>query len=341
MILVGHSLGGVIAQRVVRRLHRNEYPPYNHTRKIGAVVLFAAPRAGSSWAKRWMPTSEAWQLRIHTRDALDLDEFFKKHVCETITTDDTSPRLPIPLFAGLASRDFWVSEFSASFGIPADQKRTFEGSHTSIVKVKDSAGPVFTWLRQRIDMTQDARKTRDHRTRLVRIPVEFHGRADEHSWDRAYEQALQSAQAEAALQIIDARGAVTGERSLVILRVIRASALDDETVRAAVARDAAKQRSDNRLALGVVLMDPSATASLKPLQDVLGPVPNGASRWTEVASDAYELRRLLHAWLLGAAQRMAGGAAPFGPDDTALARPTNNFAHPGYGGSTIDLGALS
>ncbi len=307
VVLLGHSMGGVIAQQVVRHLFTQDYPPYNRTSKIAGLILMAAPRAGSLRVPWWVATKDARYLRAHSEITVEVDQFFTQHISLTCTLQDTRPRLSLPTFAGIATQDFWVDPFSAGYGIPADQKRQFAGSHSSIVKVKDPDDPVLGWIHEQLAKVIDLRAKRamsaQRRSSFV-LAVEFTGHPLEGAWGVAFEDARRAADSACDFPVLDIRSARSDVQPTVLLRAVRATECRSEIVRRDLLAQDARQKADGLASLGVAVVGVDNQQAASDVYELIGSGPPGATRWITGVADTQELRRVLHRWLAETADRI-------------------------------------
>jgi pimeloyl-ACP methyl ester carboxylesterase len=137
IVLVGHSLGGLLIEAVAkdyfetRALERQE-----GSGSLAALIVIASPRAGSGWAvpigQLLMP--ELVVLRRLNQRSADVDEFFATYV-ERHNVAGTRPGIfDLPVYAALGGGDKLVSQFSAAFGVPREQRLYLEAGHLSIAK---------------------------------------------------------------------------------------------------------------------------------------------------------------------------------------------------------------
>lgn len=311
VIVVGHSMGGVIAQDVVRQLHSSEFPPYGRTRKVIGLILLAAPRAGSTRVPRWLYTKDARYLRAHSEVAVAIERFFHQHVATECVDHEPEPKLPIPVFAAVASNDRWVSEFSAGFGIPASQVRRFSRTHSSLVNVVDANDPVFTWLCEQISRILEAGRLRavaaSTETTQGLVVVQFSGHALEPTWDTAYLQALAAVNSTSAMRVLDARSSVTDVSLAVTIRAIRLSDVHTGIVRNDLKGDDARQRTSGRLSLAIAVVGTTDPEIIDGVYELVGTGPTGTTRWIVGVADAAALRSTIHRWVFATVDRLSIG----------------------------------
>ena len=152
IILIGHSLGGVLSLGAIEYLLRTEPKVID---RIKALFLMATPQLGS--------TSVPWFTRLFSKDARalypyngylnDIHEAFANHINpfadRTMIKDNTNVR-QLPIFVVTADRDAVVDKLSAGAWIPATQKNHARGTHTSIVKPEHKEADAYLWVKRSI-----------------------------------------------------------------------------------------------------------------------------------------------------------------------------------------------
>ncbi len=153
IVLVGHSMGGLLAKAVVARLiqtgsHRDGFGPT--IGRMSGLVLLATPQAGAKgFLGRYGFAADKAALRLHGRFVADLAEVFTNHV--RIGLDEAATdKAWLPTFAGTTTKDRWVTGLSAHFGIPSNQSKTVRGTHTTFVKPASRGSGLYPWLRDQI-----------------------------------------------------------------------------------------------------------------------------------------------------------------------------------------------
>ena len=133
IILIGHSMGGLLARSVVKRLQ--ETGQGVALARVKALILMASPQAGS---QRGVPgadklLTDAEVLKAHGPFVTEIDEVFKSHIDNS--PEAVSPdKVHLPVWAVIGAADKWVDPLSAALGLPAGQTKTVHGGHTDIVK---------------------------------------------------------------------------------------------------------------------------------------------------------------------------------------------------------------
>lgn len=157
VILVGHSMGGILCKAVIKDLIDAQSRTYSGelaVDKIAGLVMFATPQAGSLRVPRALAplTKDGRVLRVHSTFTAEIDERFK----DRVQTRDSSlgvekGRVYIPTYAAMATGDRWVDRLSASLGLPRDHTLYVRGTHTSLVKIATRAEGCYPWFVQHID----------------------------------------------------------------------------------------------------------------------------------------------------------------------------------------------
>jgi pimeloyl-ACP methyl ester carboxylesterase len=182
IVLIGHSMGGILAASTVRHWSTVMNPQTAIDRMAGLIYV-ASPRAGTKWP---VPTRERRLLRIHSADQRRNERYLVDHVDPTISRGGVGPR-KIPSFAATASRDRFVGQWSTELGIPVSQTRVFEGSHSGVLGNPTLHG----WLEERI-----VESLAVHRLPLrpemhaEGLTTQFKGDSMHGSWEDAYRNAL-------------------------------------------------------------------------------------------------------------------------------------------------------
>src|SRR5262249_7192456 len=130
IILIGHSLGGVLVKTTIANFALTNQQ--KELRRIRGLVLMASPQLGSTRVPR-LARFLSKDLRVlvpHSKLLATVQAAFDNHF--DIGETRASRRRHMPAWAVVASNDFWVDRMSASTGLPAEQWITVAGSHVSI-----------------------------------------------------------------------------------------------------------------------------------------------------------------------------------------------------------------
>jgi pimeloyl-ACP methyl ester carboxylesterase len=147
IILVGHSMGGLLCKALITRLIHDRRP----LDRITGLFLLASPQLGSlrvpqvlSW---FSPDADA--LKPHGPLQSDIIRTFEDHLL--MDSNALSFDKPvIPTFAVMGASDFWVDELSAGIGLPTRQKKMAFGTHTDVVKPRSKDSAVYGWVREQL-----------------------------------------------------------------------------------------------------------------------------------------------------------------------------------------------
>jgi pimeloyl-ACP methyl ester carboxylesterase len=152
VILVGHSLGGLLCKAAISRLVRNNEKDI--LSRISGLILMATPQLGSMRVPKLLAglSPDFQALKPHGEFVGEINNTFENHLyCdERIGGVD---RITIPTWAVLGASDFWVDQISAGVGLAANRKKIARGSHTEIVKPKDKDSGIYSWVRERIKVS--------------------------------------------------------------------------------------------------------------------------------------------------------------------------------------------
>ncbi len=152
IILIGHSLGGIMHMGAIEYLLRTEEEALDN---IKALFLMATPQLGSArvpWLSRVL-SKDARALYPYNAYLNNIHEAFANHInpfAKRTMTKSGKPMRQIPIFVVTADRDVLVDKLSAGSWIPTRQKNHSRGSHTSIVKPKRKSSDAYRWVRNRI-----------------------------------------------------------------------------------------------------------------------------------------------------------------------------------------------
>jgi pimeloyl-ACP methyl ester carboxylesterase len=150
IILIGHSMGGLLCKAVITRLVHDRR--MNLLDRIAGLFLLASPQLGSLRVPRilgWF-SPDADALKPHGRLLVDIARTFEDNLL--LNSDAVSYDKPvIPTFAVLGASDFWVDELSAGIGLPTRQRKVALGTHTEIVKPTSKDSPVYCWVRDQVN----------------------------------------------------------------------------------------------------------------------------------------------------------------------------------------------
>ena len=283
IILVGHSMGGLLAESIVRHW-KTVMNPQSGIERMAGLVYIASPRAGTKWP---VPTRERRLLKIHSPDQHHNERFLIDHVDPTVDRNGAG-HLKIPRFAATANRDRFVEKMSAEFGVPVSQTRVFDGGHSDVLANSD----LHDWLEERIAESMAIHRVPPPPERLApSLTTQFRGDSMNGPWEDAYRSAL--------VRHRDTHGVVCEDVPETASDVgLRMRVVSDQSVAAgdcltAVARDAADHEGRRIRALGIATygQDPSALATVR---EVAG---TAEKRWLKATSTPIELEDEMARWL--------------------------------------------
>jgi pimeloyl-ACP methyl ester carboxylesterase len=158
--IVGHSLGGLVAasalQQYIGAAGRSQSDALT---PVAALVFVASPRAGSPYARilRCLRFKEAPWLRSTGGPPLRIDGFLSTNIQrKPLAVADESEYL-VPLYALLAERDLFVDAFSASVGIPMNQRLPLDLGHIRSAKPTAGDSAQSRWLHKIMREVSDVR----------------------------------------------------------------------------------------------------------------------------------------------------------------------------------------
>jgi pimeloyl-ACP methyl ester carboxylesterase len=145
IILVGHSMGGLLCKAVIHHLVTNG--DRDSLNRIAGLILMATPQLGSlrvpaalSWLSR-----DAQALKPHSSLIGKVQKTFEDHIALDERTN-THRKFTIPTWAITAANDLWVDPLSSGIGLTSSRIKLSRGSHTEIVKPPDRNSNVYQWV---------------------------------------------------------------------------------------------------------------------------------------------------------------------------------------------------
>ncbi|MEU7779118.1 esterase/lipase family protein [Micromonospora parva] len=156
VVLIGHSMGGILAKAVVKELLESgsrcadDVPTI---RRIAGVVLIATPQAGSLWVPPVLGamTRNFRVLRTHSRFVSDLTETFRNRIDTSgRRANDPLYEVSIPTFGVIGLRDTLVDRLSSSLDLLRNQVKNVRATHKSIVKPKSRQDGAYAWILAKI-----------------------------------------------------------------------------------------------------------------------------------------------------------------------------------------------
>ena len=172
IVLVGHSLGGILIEAITKSYL--EIRALRHEEGAGplaALFVISSPRAGSGWAAPplvlIMP--ELFMLRRLGSRSAEVDEFFASYTERHNIAAASPGRTVVPVYAALGGGDKLVSQFSAAFSVPSEQRLYLDAGHRSIVKPGPADDQLIDWILQkiaeRLEVRAQAARQEQHYTR--------------------------------------------------------------------------------------------------------------------------------------------------------------------------------
>jgi pimeloyl-ACP methyl ester carboxylesterase len=156
IILIGHSMGGLLCKAVVMQLIDSQARMNGGLAvdRLAGLFLMATPQAGSLRVPTVLAyaSKDARVLRAHSEFVSEVNRRFNDRVCSDGRNDlQSADRFVIPTYAVLATGDSWVDELSAGLSLPSEQIKHIRGSHRSLVKPESRDGGIYRWLLHKID----------------------------------------------------------------------------------------------------------------------------------------------------------------------------------------------
>lgn len=307
VFLVGHSQGGLVAESVVRlRLTSQALEGTRGPQPIAALVLVAAPLAGSGWAvPAFAPfVSEFRALKRLGRERAEMQTFFSTYVEKENLAELPGGRVVLPVYAAVATDDVFVSAFSATIGVPDRQIRHLPHGHRSLAKPGAEDPDLVEWLRrligERCGVREQSRRQQRHRQddaglAPARGPREvvtsFVTDPGGLRWSRVYDEACRAATT--ADVVVQPRGRAAGS-PLDLLVAVHADAevvTGSQDVRESVRAAEAKCRDDPQLTVGITPVGPAHASAVGIVREWVRPAP--AQLFVEGAADVSALREVL------------------------------------------------
>lgn len=145
IILVGHSMGGVLCKALIARLVGDGR--MDLLERIAGLFLLASPQLGSLRVPRFLSwfSPDADALKPHGQLLKEIARTFEDNLLLDIDTISYDKSV-IPTFVVMGASDFWVDELSAGVGVPTRQKKMAVGRHTDVVKPKDKDSAIYCWV---------------------------------------------------------------------------------------------------------------------------------------------------------------------------------------------------
>ncbi|WP_299155042.1 hypothetical protein [uncultured Tateyamaria sp.] len=145
IILMGHSLGGVLIRIAITKMI--EMNLVDLLSRIKVVFLFAVPQLGAHSLPMLVSflNSDAAALSRNSLMIRRTTRVFLDHLNTDEVKADSSDSTWIPVYCIQAAEDFWVEELSATLNIKSHMRKVVRDSHTGVVKgVTDEVGDWIT-----------------------------------------------------------------------------------------------------------------------------------------------------------------------------------------------------
>jgi HAD superfamily phosphoserine phosphatase-like hydrolase len=148
IVLVGHSMGGLLCKGAISRLLDSNQ--LKVLERLRALILMATPQLGSLRVPRflWRWTADSRALRPHGHFVNQITETFQNRVNGDLAAN-VRERLLLPTYSVCAASDQWVDRLSAGISVSAAQTKTVIGSHASIVKPPSKNNDAYQFVRDR------------------------------------------------------------------------------------------------------------------------------------------------------------------------------------------------
>jgi pimeloyl-ACP methyl ester carboxylesterase len=311
IVLVGHSLGGLLIEAVAKDyLTRRALEHREGQGSLIALILIAAPRAGSGWAdiplvEHFLPEMEILR-RLGTRSA-EIDAFFTDNI-ERLNIADALPsrRVVLPVYAALGGGDKLVSRFSAAFGVPTLQRLNLDAGHGDIKTPEENDAELIRWLHrmiaERIEVVTQAARARQHAGAHIPqaavdprpvVVTRFSSDPSGMDWEAIYNRVCTDATT-TVVRIQDIREASGGNTHLVMTvhdaGLIVAS---NPVVRQHILHVHTEQQNDSSMSVGVCLVGEKFNEAVAVVQGWLTDLPHADSFYVKGAADEAQLRDIL------------------------------------------------
>ncbi|WP_218899382.1 alpha/beta hydrolase [Pseudonocardia alni] len=314
-ILLGHSMGGLLAIRSLRYLaHRLD--PIITSRARFAILYYASPRMGST-ALPWSwtgVTTDARYLRAHGHYAREAFDFVTHYLDVSLQGHSPDMLYHVPTFSVRALSDRVVDELSSSGGIPADQKRALRGTHKSLVKPDSKDSRVVQWtsdcIQKLLDLPPPKEGSKDsyREKRDSEVVVEFNCSAKKDDWRLTFLRARESVAFNTDTKFTESvkRGS---ENTDLVVRVVDADDRENlhETIETVTA-DRLRQDKNPEMHLGISSFGSNANERQDVIHRAIGDGPPGCTRWLTADMTLAELSKSFSLWLTTAADRQVGNA---------------------------------
>ncbi len=312
IFLVGHSLGGVVAEAAAVSYLQNSPPRQFHaTSPLAAVIYMGAPRAGSQWVLPLLRKlgDEGRLLRPMSSHSVGVDEYLASRTDTALTAPLAADRVFLPRYAFYSGTDIWVNQFSSTFGIPGPQRIPLVVSHTKMPKPPTSDAAQVLRLQEIIRDVIEARRQRIResihsgvhsvapaQTVGPTVTTEFWAPADASDWVQVYNEVRRTA-TNADVAVLDSSNS-NSEVNLLISASHAEAVLDPQSAeRQRFDQAHAKRMDSQKLMVGLTPVGPTAAAAATVIlewHNSLGAVPH---IYIEGAANTADLRSTMAKWI--------------------------------------------
>jgi len=288
-LLVGHSMGGVVAAAVLRRSH--EVGLSVHERALGLLSI-ASPRAGINripFAAR--PIKDSMFLAAHAPVHRRNFEFFTNLV-------DVEPHVGstrafhIPHNVAIATHDRIVNLMTSSGDLPRSHVSRFPADHTRILARPDVERWVLENLKKFASVrAEEHRRAPDGRRIVV---TRFKGHSLHGEWQDAYREALIDFGKKEQVLVLDDTPRMASDRVGLMVRVVRC-----EDVATPELQDELRTYADRheRKVITGLGLSPFGPGSDSFAAQILGLVGDADNRWIKGIASTQALRTEIVRWL--------------------------------------------
>ncbi|MGW9565755.1 lipase family alpha/beta hydrolase [Prescottella equi] len=317
--LVGHSLGGIVAETAVREfLSSPKFHSSEPLTPLASIFLYASPRLGSRFS-RWplkIFFSEGEYLDLINTPGAKNDRFYSTWVESRAILSLNQGRYFIPRYSCAADDDSLVDQYSAETGIPEEQRERLNGTHSSVKEIRAGDEAAFEWLIKRLHIVQELRTQarrelqqrelvkNNSRSQIsssfdrVEIVTEFWNADQKHAWEQAYHDARLASSSD-AVEIHDFHEDGTEREPDLLISIHDASPIIANSGRAKSEVESvnARHRSLEYLTAAVAPVGTNHVEASTVVRDWLSDVSLNRSFYIEGASDEEELRELINRWI--------------------------------------------
>jgi pimeloyl-ACP methyl ester carboxylesterase len=312
IFLVGHSLGGVVAEAAaVSYLQQLPPTPFEAVSRLGAVIYMGAPRAGTQWALPLLRKlgDEGRLLQPMSAHSTQVDDYLVSRTDVALTSPLAAAKFYLPRYAFYSGTDLWVNQFSSTYGIPGPQRIPLVVSHTKMPKPASAQAQQVIRLQEIVRDVSGARRQRIREsshssTHIIAPPLpvsqtvttEFWAPADASNWVQTYNEVRRSATT-ADIVVLD-RNTSKFEVDLLISASHAEAVLDSQSAeRHRFDAAHAKRMSNPRLTVGLAPVGSTATAAAAVIIGWHNSVGATPQIYVEGSTNTAELRDNMAKWI--------------------------------------------